>query len=267
MSYFSEFDKTLIRNIVNENGNSPKLLGELLSTVFPHSEEYGIFTTIDPLTCHIFVSTHHIKIDIYARIVDFISIISFLEQNKYIVLINSRNNWGRLFFKGITELDELSSLHPINTTNKGNGILLNEYLKDLSNGQNFKFEVTNKDGYTISVSKVKIEGYSSLESIKCEDNLLRRLNELLNSYAYPTHSVRNLAKNNFMSEEDIYNARVLSKADKQISEAHSTLIIAVLTLLITAIGVIAQPFDFTVFPLIKLVDFCFNQVLNLFYLC
>ncbi|MDE5794108.1 MAG: hypothetical protein K2I08_05265, partial [Muribaculaceae bacterium] len=249
MNSFSEFDIKIILAITNEDSH-PRILGDIFTNLLSNSDEYAFFVTRDLDTCHVLGVFQTDLNDLQYSIVDFISIISYLKDKGYIILVDSSSVWGRLYYNGTYDIECLDNNSCIDSKQTFPNVYANKYCLKLIRDYSLSFTQTIKDGNPISVGDVKFSnGDSVLSYMQCGNNLRSQLKEILGTIAYPTSKLRNLVHNEFKTEEELYNAQVLDKADKQISKAQTAVVIAIITLLINAIGVILQSFDLTIIPM------------------
>ena len=234
--YFSNFEQGIIRNICSFSSNNPKTLGELIvSIVFPKGR-CGSVAFKNPEIFHLLCTEDYTN-KLQENIIELDSLLTFLEDNRYVVTSQSKEfEWVTLFYNGAVTVfsqDQLIYLKkrdlPIGKRNtESYPISPNLYLI---------IEQTIKDGFAISIAaRITKDDQPYLNQFDMDNKIMLRISKALASYYYPTPKLRLLIDNGYKTEEELYNEKVLLKADCQISKANWALILSFISICISIAG-------------------------------
>lgn len=221
MPYFSDFEKQIIKRIVSRDNGNPEPLGELCGDILFKEGEMAVFVTIEPKD-GILLANIHSQNSAKQKIIDLISIIDFLEKNRYIIRsARSDRVWGKLFYSG--KLFDVWNSNPENVEN-AHFLIFKYYSNFIEKNTTLKFTTYSNAQNILAIHEIKLvkDNYFELVKVSLGHNLMDSMILALTSYFYPTTKLRNLINNGFESNEE-------KSAKKQICIAQYTLLLAVLT--------------------------------------
>lgn len=245
MAYFSEIEKLLICKINTFPIDAPVVFGYYIRDLLFKKDSCAVFISEEPETCQLLALNSNCNL-IRAKIIDLISLITFLEINHFVIIIDGPpcKNW--LFYQDANEMFEVDtdpSKYP------------------LPLGVNSEFEIKTKvtNGYIQNIqAQINLSNSKQLTAINYGHNINKSLARILTSYIYPTSKLTRLVSNKFFTDEEIYNKTVLDKADTQIGKANWSILIALFSLSVSLIS-----FFTNLIPNIYMVIIPFYKILNL----
>lgn len=218
MPYFTVREKEIIRLIDGFEIEHPEMLGNVLTPVIFKDGQIAVVISKRFNQCCLLAlndggHTHHRA---RARVIELVSLLEYLEENRYIVIMNGpyTDSWDT-FYKGYIPMGRLE------TIDHTSGIISSVTERQLlENNQQLQVKECFENGIMCGiVPGIYLGDGNTLTNIEYGDNLKEKLIKYLCSYVYPTLLLHQLVRDNFKSESEINNERVLEKADVQIEKA------------------------------------------------
>ncbi len=241
MPYFTDREKEIIRLIDRFDVDHPVMLGNLLTPVLFKDSQTAVVISNEFRRCYLLAlndggRTHH---SARATVIELVSLLNYLEENRYVVIMNGPNSDSLdVFYEGYIPLGDFDGIDytpgPVSSLTKR---------QRLENNQELRIRECFEKGFRCGIQpSIYLGDGNSMTSIEYGDNLKEELMKYIHSYVYPTLLLNQLVRNDFKSESEINNERVLEKTDIQIEEAAQqvkrgteAVLIAMLTLFLTVL--------------------------------
>lgn len=236
---FTEIEKSIINIIANQNINEIKPFGYTArSIIFPKTEG-ALFIPEDVLigekyhrvlyllARHDGGRTHSLMRE---RIVTYVSLIKYLEDNRLIYIMDGPENKPCLYYEVYQHINIANE--PVNSTQRGD-TTINDYRIQIEDGIEFKYQSVVRDGYNRHYDNVQVRILPDtyIGNIGFGGNIKDDLYRYVNSFIYPTITLKEMIDHDFKSESERIAEESLDAAKKQVKKAQQTLIIAIITLI------------------------------------
>lgn len=238
---FTEFEKSLINAIVSQNTDTIRPFGYNGRNILFPANEGAVFIPRDTFwerryTSVLFLLAYHdggrTHAEMREKIVSFVSLMQYLEEHRLIYVMDASVRTPALFYSDYDHIT-LGNDTISHSENMGYGRRRLTHIIDLDNGSSLRFQSIVEDGETTSYDNVHILFHDGnrIGGIEYGYNIKTDLKRYLNSFIYPTMTLKEMVFNEFKTEAERIAEKSLIAAEKQVKKAHQTLIIAIVTLI------------------------------------
>ncbi len=259
---FTDIEKSIINTIATQDISEIKPFGYTARSVLFPKTEGALFIPEDVLIGNGYQQvlfllarhdggiTHSLMIE---RIISFVSLIKFLEDNRLIYIIDGPSNKPCFYYEGYQYINIENQ--PVSSTSNGD-TTVNDYIVNIENGIEFKYQSIIRDGYPRHYENVQIMMPKDIRlgAIDIGGNIKNELYRYINAFIYPTITLRDIINHGFKTEPERIAEESLKAANAQVTKANQTLIVAILTLISTvALPILISSINDTPSSIIKII--------------
>lgn len=170
--------------------------------------------------------------ELRTRVVSFISLMQMLEEKRFVYVVE-HSIQNHIFYEGS---DNFTILPKLKSSEPKEHYTENVFCDTLDNGQVLTITVIVKDG---SIESKNCNFNNDLVRCEMDSTIKKRLVHYLEGAVYPTTSLMAFVENGFKTGDEIATEISLNLASQQVEKAQKSVRIAILTLFVAVLTLLA----------------------------